>query len=85
MKTLVYFFQFVFVMFLFLIFKILGLKISSALGGKIFQILGPFFRSKNLIYKNIRKALPNINDKEIDISQNKCGIIMEEFLLNMYF
>ena len=66
MKTLVYFFQFVFVMFLFLIFKILGLKISSALGGKIFQILGPFFRSKNLIYKNIRKALPNINDKEID-------------------
>ena len=66
MKTLVYFFQFVFVMFLFLIFKILGLKISSALGGKIFQILGPFFRSKNLIYKNIKKALPNINDKEID-------------------
>ena len=71
MKTLVYFFQFVFVIFLFLIFKILGLKISSALGGKIFQILGPFFRSKNLIYKNIRKALPNINDKEINSIKNQ--------------
>ena len=46
---------------MFLIFKILGIKLGSLLGGKLFQIIGPIFRSKKLIIENIRRALPNIS------------------------
>ena len=52
-------------MLLFLIFKILKLKISSTLGGKLFQTIGPIFRSNKLIRENITKALPELNDEEI--------------------
>ena len=49
----------------FIIFKILGIKISTLLSGKIFTILGPLFRSKKIISNNLKKAFPNISDKEI--------------------
>ena len=51
---------------MFFIFKILGLKLSSYLGGKVFQIIGPFFRPKNLIHQNIRKVFPNIDEKKMN-------------------
>ena len=50
---------------MFFIFKILGLKLSSYLGGKVFQIIGPFFRPKNLIHQNIKKVFPNIDEKKM--------------------
>tara|TARA_Y100001960_G_scaffold301022_1_gene350659 strand:- start:101 stop:961 length:861 start_codon:yes stop_codon:yes gene_type:complete len=84
MKNLIYFLQFIFIIFFFIIFKILRLKISSAIGGKLFQFLGPMFRSKNLIHNNIKKALPNLNDKEIRMinSQmwNNYGRIFAEYM-----
>jgi KDO2-lipid IV(A) lauroyltransferase len=49
--------------FLFIIFKLIGLKFSSFLGGKLFQIIGPLFRSKKIIHSNIKRAFPNINSK----------------------
>ena len=49
----------------FAIFKILGIKISSFISGKIFTFIGPLFRSKIIISKNLKKAFPNITDKEI--------------------
>ena len=51
---------------MFFIFKILGLRLSSYLGGKVFQIIGPFFRPKNLIHQNIMKAFPNIDKKKMN-------------------
>ena len=66
MNKIKYFFQFLIVILMFLIFKVLGLKLSSYLGGKIFQIIGPFFRSKKLIHQNIMKAFPNINHKKVN-------------------
>ena len=45
-KNLRYFFEFIIIQFLFLIFKIIGLKLSTALSSNIFRIVGPFFRSK---------------------------------------
>ena len=51
---------------MFFIFKILGLKLSSYLGGKVFQIIGPFFRPKNLIHQNISKVFPNIDEKKMN-------------------
>ena len=65
MKNIKYFFQFIFILIFFIIFKIVRLKISSELGGKIFRLVGPFFRSKNLIRKNIKRALPEISPKEV--------------------
>ena len=66
MNKIKYFFQFLIVITMFFIFKVLGLRLSSYLGGKIFQIIGPFFRSKKLIHQNIMKAFPNIDQKKIN-------------------
>jgi len=65
MKYLKYFFQFLLAIISFIIFKILGVNNSSNLSGKIFEFLGPFFRSKKLIYSNISKAYPNADEKEL--------------------
>ena len=61
MRSLKYFFQFNFIILLFLIYKILGLKISRKLSGKIFVFFGPFFRSRNLIISNLSKAFPKLS------------------------
>ena len=61
MRSLKYFFQFNFIVLLFLIYKILGLKISTKLSGKIFVFFGPFFRSRNLIISNLSKAFPKLS------------------------
>jgi len=84
MKNLIYFLQFVFIMLFFLIFKIFKLRISSAIGGKLFEVIGPIFRSKNLIFENIKRALPNLNDREIKKINNKMwnnyGRIFAEYM-----
>ena len=66
MNKIKYFIQFLIVITMFFIFKVLGLRLSSYLGGKIFQIVGPFFRSKKLIHENIMKAFPNIDKKKMN-------------------
>jgi len=66
MKSVKYFFQFIFIIFLFIIFKILGLKISSKFASLLFKSIGPFFRSKQLIKKNILKAFPNMNESDLN-------------------
>ena len=64
MKILKYFLQFLFIIILFLIFKIIGLKYSSKLSGKIFSFLGPFFRSNKICHKNLIFAFPDLNEYE---------------------
>ena len=71
MKKIKYFFEFIIILFLFLIYKILGLKISSFISGKLFEFFGPLFRSKKIIKSNIQRAIPEINLQEInDIKKN---------------
>ena len=65
MKSIKYFIQFLIIFILFLIFKLLGLKLASFISGKIISCVGPFFRSKKIIESNILKALPNSNRNEI--------------------
>ena len=55
MKSVKYFIQFLIISTLFLFFKILGLRYASYISGKIVSLIGPFFRSKNLIESNILK------------------------------
>ena len=84
MKKIKYFFEFIIIGIFFLIFKLLGLKMSSFLGGILGNIFGPLFRSKKLIQSNILKALPNSN--EIQIKNiihkmwNNYGRILSEYM-----
>ena len=65
MKLIKYFFQFLIILILFLIFKILGFKLASSFSSKFFSFIGPFFRSKKLIEKNILRAIPDIDKYKI--------------------
>ncbi len=84
MKNLNYFIQFLFIVIFFNIFKILRLNISSEFGGKLFQIIGPMFRSDKLIRENISKALPGIKKEEIkkinEMMWNNYGRIFAEYV-----
>ena len=64
MKNIKYLLQFFFVMFFFGIFKIIGLKNSKYLSGNLMTLLGPMFRSKKIIFSNLSKAFPNMNNLE---------------------
>ena len=84
MINIKYFLQFIIIFFLFLIFKILGVKFSSFLGGKLFQIIGPAFRSKEIINNNIKRAFPDLNFKEINKIKssmwNNYGRVFAEYI-----
>ena len=79
MTKLKYFIQFLGISFLFLTYKLLGLKLSSVLSGKILTILGPLFRSNTTSYSNLSKAFP----KKLMMKKKKllkvCGTIMEKY------
>src|SRR5210317_154733 len=84
MKIIKYFFQFLFFIFFFFLFKIFGFKISSLIGGKLFETIGPIFRSKELISSNIKKAMPNVDCKDLKkisrLMWNNYGRIFAEYV-----
>ena len=84
MKIIKYFFEFVFIVILFFIFKIIGFKLASNFGSIIGQLIGPFFRSKKNINLNIKNALPNISEDNIKIIKKKMwknyGRILSEYV-----
>jgi KDO2-lipid IV(A) lauroyltransferase len=84
MKSIKYFIQFLIILILFLLFKILGLKFASFVSSKIMSIIGPIFRSKDLIKLNISKAFPKLNSKEIKNISNgmwgNYGRILAEYI-----
>ncbi len=84
MKLIKYFIQFLIIISFFLIFKILGLKSASYISCRITSVLGPLFRSGNLIKSNILKALPNLNKNEANIISKKMwgnyGRILAEYV-----
>jgi len=63
MKIIKYFFEFISIISLFCIFKIIGLKNASNIGSILGKSVGPFFRSKNIIKQNIRTGLGNLDEK----------------------
>ena len=84
MKYIKYFFEFLFSIFFFIIFKIIGPELSSKISGKIFEIIGPFFRSKKVIYNNIKRALPGIDENNLknieNLMWNNYGRIFAEYI-----
>ena len=84
MKIIKYFLQFLFIIIFFSLFKILGLNTSSALGGKLFEKIGPLFRSKKLIHSNLKKAFPDISLDHLNritkMMWNNYGRVFAEYM-----
>ena len=64
MKIIKYFFEFITIISLFCIFKIIGLKNASSLGSALGTFIGPFFRSKNITKQNIKIGLGDLDKKK---------------------
>ena len=84
MKIIKYFFEFIFIVILLIIFKILGFKLASNMGGYIGKKIGPLFRSKQTILTNIKNAFPSTNKADLElIIQNmweNYGRILAEYV-----
>ena len=84
MKNIKYFFQFLLIIIFFALFKILGPNISSYIGGRLFEKIGPIFRSKKLIQSNIKRAFPNINSQDLNkiikLMWNNYGRVFSEYV-----
>ena len=64
MKKIKYFLQFICVIFFFVIFKILGLKLASIISSNIFSLFGPIFRSNKIVFSNLKIAFPDIDENQ---------------------
>ena len=84
MKQIKYFFEFIVISFLLIVYKILGLKVSSFLSGKLFEFFGPLFRSKKTIKSNIQRAFPQVDLLELKKIKknmwNNYGRILAEYM-----
>jgi KDO2-lipid IV(A) lauroyltransferase len=89
MKHIKYFLQFLFISYLLIFFKIVGLKFSRVISSKLFSIFGHFFRSKKIIEQNISFAFYD-SDKElkkviINNMWKSYGKIFAEYAFMKYF
>jgi KDO2-lipid IV(A) lauroyltransferase len=64
MKIIKYFFEFITIISLFCIFKIIGLKNASNLGSVLGRFIGPLFRSKHITKQNIKIGLGELDQKK---------------------
>ena len=89
MRYFKYFLQFIFISFLLIFFKIIGLKFSRIIASKLFSIFGPFFRSKKIIEKNISFAFYKLDkeskEKIINNMWKSYGKILAEYVFIKYF
>ena len=89
MSQIKYFIQFILIIFIFLIFKILGVRISSFVGGKLIELIGPMFRSKAIIQKNIKNVFPEINTQQLNKIKssmwNNYGRVFAEYMFMKEF
>ena len=84
MNNIKYFFQFIFIFFLFLIFKLIGLKYSRILSGKIFTLFGRMFRSNKISHSNLLKVFSNLDFNQRELILKKMwfnyGSILAEYM-----
>ena len=67
-KKINYFLQSIFVYFFFLVGRLLGLRLSRCLYAIFFSLIGPFFKSRKIVEKNLnifRKKNSKFNQKKI--------------------
>ena len=84
MKIIKYFFEFFFIILLFIIFKTIGYKNASNLGEIIGKKIGPLFRSNKKILKNLEDSnICNLKeDRKIIINKmwGNYGRIFAEYM-----
>ena len=89
MNKIKYFLQFIIILILFFLFKLLGLKYSTRFSGNLMTILGPMFRSNKIIISNLTKAFPKLSLQEKKILSKKMwfnyGRILAEYMYIKYF
>ena len=89
MKIIKYFFQFIGTISLFCIFRLIGIRNASNLGSVLGKLIGPLFRSKNIIKKNINFGLGNIDEKRekeiINGMWSNIGRTFAEYVFLKYF
>ena len=74
MKFVRYFFEYILIIILFILFKLLGYKIASEFGYLLGKTFGPFFRSKKIIKSNLLKFDKTLTNEKIeDISKEMWG------------
>jgi len=66
MKIIRYFFEYIFIIVLFGLLRLLGYKVASELGYFIGKTFGPFFRSKKLIENNLIKFDNSLSPEKIN-------------------
>ena len=84
MNNLKYFFQFLIIILLLSIFKLIGSKYSTILSGKIFELIGPIFRSNKISSSNLSLALTELDETEknkiIKKMWNNYGKILADYV-----
>jgi len=73
MKKIVYFLEFILIKILFIIFQLIGYRLSSNIGFFIGRVIGPIFRSKKLIIQNLKKANVKLPNNPSKIASNVLG------------
>ena len=74
MKLIRYFFEYIAIIILFSLFKLLGYRIASELGNFLGKTFGPFFRSKKIIADNLSKFDSSLTSEKINkISREMWG------------
>ncbi len=84
MRQIKYLIQFILISFLFLIFKLLGIKISLLISSFIFKNIGPLFKSKFVIESNLSIVFPKLTKDQKENIINKMwanyGKIFAEYM-----
>ena len=65
MKLIRYFFEYILIIILFGLFKLLGYRIASEFGCFLGKTFGPFFRSKKIIKNNLIKFDNSLTPEKI--------------------
>ena len=88
-KIIKYFFQSIIIYFFFLIIFVLRLNISRIIFSKLFALLGPFVKSKNIIDKNLNIFSKNLSkNKKAAIKKmmwKNYGMTFVEYMFLNYF
>ena len=71
MKQILYLVEFIIILILFIIFRLMPINFVSVIGGKLFQIIGPFSKSHNTAIKNFKKVFYKLNIEEVKTNISK--------------
>jgi len=73
MKKIAYLLEFILIKILFILFQLIGYRLSSDLGFFIGKTIGPIFRSKKMIVQNLEKANIQHSQNKFKIASNVLG------------